>query len=231
MNKFAISLALVSLAGACGVEDTSAEYNYFQNGADWGTAVTGASLCDTGVEQSPINLTRATRNDNLSAVMTNYENYEHRDVELKTHTIEMPVMEGDLALTFANGESADFTPLQLHFHSPSEHSVDGVLFDLEMHIVHQYADGGLGGVIGIFFDRNAGGNSPNAYIESLDFENASAEGNEVNDVLLKDFLATADMKNFWSYDGSLTTPPCTEGIKWSVMREVQPISDAQLAGF
>ena len=77
-RKFVISLTLVALTAACGVEteDTAATYTYHQNGADWGTAVTGSSLCDTGVEQSPIDLRGAIRSSKLSAAMVNYENYE-----------------------------------------------------------------------------------------------------------------------------------------------------------
>ena len=45
---------------------------------------------------------------------------------------------------------------------------------------------------------------------------------------MRQFLSTVDMTDYWSYDGSLTVPPCTEGIKWSVIKSVQPISEAQL---
>ena len=92
--------------------------------------------------------------------------------------------------------------------------------DLEVHIVHLYSTGGLGAVIGIMFDRVAGGNSDNPFIEALDFENADPDGNPVENVNLKDFLDGVDMTNFWSYNGSLTTPPCTEGIKWTVIKDV-----------
>lgn len=44
-------------------------------------------------------------------------------------------------------------------------------------------------------------------------------------------LQGVDLSEFWSFDGSLTTPPCTEGVKWTVVKDVQPISDAQLAAF
>ena len=48
---------------------------------------------------------------------------------------------------------------------------------------------------------------------------------------IEDFLSGVDMSQFWSYDGSFTTPPCTEGINWIVIKEVQPISQSQLDRF
>ena len=121
-----------------------------------------------------------------------------------------------------------FSPAQFHFHAPSEHTVDGSHHDLECHIVHTYADtnGMLGGVIGIFFDVQEGGDYPNPLLDALWNE----EGNDVK-IPLASFLAGVDMTEYWNYNGSLTTPPCTEGIKWTVVKQVQPISTAQLAKF
>jgi len=102
-----------------------------------------------------------------------------------------------------------------------------------MHIVHKYKKtGDLGAVLGFFFDRKAGGNETNKLIDSLDFAQ-TVEGSTitVDNVALSDFLATADFSEYWSYPGSLTVPPCVEGIKWTVIKKPLPISDAQLANF
>ena len=90
-----------------------------------------------------------------------------------------------------------------------------------MHIVHKYADTEmeLGGVIGIFFDTSAG-NYDNDFLEAL-----WGDGDDV-DINLQSFLSNIDFSEYWNYPGSLTTPPCTEGIKWTVIKDVQPISDA-----
>lgn len=89
----------------------------------------------------------------------------------------------------------------------------------------------LGAVIGVFFDREAGGNRDNPFIESyLDARETHGSGDEKN-ISLRSFLAGIDFTDYWSYDGSLTTPPCSEGIKWSVIKNVQPISDRQLKIF
>ena len=81
-----------------------------------------------------------------------------------------------------------------------------------------------GAVIGIFFDMEEGGSSTNAFLETV-FDAIDSGTSKVG---MRQFLSTIDMTDYWSYDGSFTTPPCTEGIKWSVIKQVQPIPQAQL---
>ena len=103
-----------------------------------------------------------------------------------------------------------------------------------MHIVHTYADGSLGGVLGIFFDIDGGVSNPQAstFIDSLRFADAVPDpGFQLGNVALANFLSSVNMENFWSYNGSLTTPLCTEGIKWTLIDEIQTISQDQLDGF
>ena len=134
----------------------------------------------------------------------------------------MDFTDGTLGLTNADGDVSFFDPLQLHFHSPSEHTIDGRYFDVELHIVHKYkgTEGELGAVLGIFFDREVGGDEPNDFIESLEFSRAQPEGLPISDVNLKDFQTQLEHDGYWSYDGSLTTPPCSEGIKWTLFSDV-----------
>lgn len=100
--------------------------------------------------------------------------------------------------------------------------------------MHLYPDGSLGAVIGVFFDRKWGGDQENFFIEQL-LPMFSAPANQITvvnkPVFIASFLNSLDIDDFWSYDGSLTTPPCTEGIKWTVLKKAQPISDRQLKFF
>jgi carbonic anhydrase len=70
-----------------------------------------------------------------------------------------------MLLTFADGSMSLFVPAQFHLHAPSEHTFDGVSRDLELHFVHTYVGGALGAVIGVSFDRKAGGNEDNFFLD------------------------------------------------------------------
>lgn len=72
-----------------------------------------------------------------------------------------------MVLTFADGSMAQFVPAEFHIHAPSEHSFDGVLRDLELHFFHLYAGGGSGAIIAVSFDRVAGGNDDNYFLDQI----------------------------------------------------------------
>ena len=198
-----------------------AAVDYTQAGANW------EGDCATGKEQSPIDLKSATATSDLGLKLDGYNNYPDLEGEpldgktFQVNDLNANDMAGTMTLTFDDASSMEFQPLQLHFHGPSEHYIDGAKLDLEMHIVHADANGSLA-VLGIFFDRVKGGDANNAMIEDL---------KEKDGVPLKDVLDAMNTDSYWSYPGSLTTPPCTEGVKWTVLTEVQPISAAQLEWF
>ena len=106
----------------------------------------------------------------------------------------------------------------------------GQTFDLEMHIVHKNEnEDSYGAVIAIFFDRKHGTNQSNSFIEGLNFEKTLL-GQEivVDKVNLSHLLTMIEFDKYWNYRGSLTSPPCTEGVKWTIVKKAQPISDIQL---
>ena len=81
--------------------------------------------------------------------------------------------------------------------------------------------------MGIFFDKVVGGAEDNPFLTTL-FDSMSTAG---ENVAIKNLLANIKSNEFYSYDGSFTTPPCTEGVKWSVLKKVQPISQTQFTKF
>jgi len=91
--------------------------------------------------------------ENLALAPEGYINYSPMTLKLETHTLKGEgVTTGGFTKTYWDGSSNKFVPIQFHFHAPSEHTVGGRHMDLELHVVHTYEDGSLGGVIGIFFD-------------------------------------------------------------------------------
>ena len=169
--------------------------------------------------------------DNLAFTISEHQDYTEEDdmvVKRKTHTLEIGLESGKLDITFPSGESLVFDSVQFHAHAPSEHTVDGEFHDLEIHFVHTHPDGDKFAVIGVFFDV---GQYENPFIAQLGFELAEEEENTIGAVDVATFLEEIDTENYWHYDGSFTTPPCTEGVKFFVMKEVQSISQDQLDAF
>lgn len=204
-----------------------APYDYSSNGANWGTET---PLCDEGKEQSPINLFTAKTGSGGDMEINGYgyKDYtvKQSQVSRSAEKVQTDVADGEFHLNFADGSMSVFKPLQFHFHAPSEHTVDEAFYDLELHVVHLYADtAGLGAVIGFMFDRSAG-NYDNDFLDAF----LDDQSEDVT-IKLSSFMNGVDFSEYWNYAGSLTTPPCTEGVKWTVIKQVQPISDAQLKKF
>ena len=144
----------------------AAEWTHAKQG-DWPTI---ASTCGTGKQQSPINLVSTASIDEDLAITLNptYKNYfKDRTILKESYTVKEAFTDGGMTLTFADGSKSAFVPAQFHVHAPSEHTFDGVYRDLEIHFVHTYVGGALGAVIGVTFDRVAGGNNENLFLDQF----------------------------------------------------------------
>lgn len=196
------------------------KFDYTQNGENWVERYHLYDYCGCGMEQSPINLTTTGTkySEKMKFETSGYTDYKvsNDSIVRAYQNVWVPVKEGEFTLTDGDGVKCVFTPVQFHFHAPAEHTIDGKEFDLEMHLVHTYKQEGsealLGGVIGFFFDRSAG-DCDNPFITKV----WDDDPEEVT-IPLATFLKNTDLSAYWNYDGSLTTPPCVEGIKWTVVR-------------
>ena len=165
----------------------------------------------------------------MSVDLYGYENYPSLGLTRNSHTIISYFGDGEYQLELTDASTHLFVPNSFHFHAPSEHTVNDKHYDMELHIVH--ATKGLPrklrAVISVFFDRKAGGNADNPLLSALDFSKTTKDVSvAMKNVNVASFLGELDFSKYWHYRGSLTTPPCTEGIEWTVLQEVQPISDA-----
>ena len=234
MKTFAL-MALMASVQACGVEDSANEYNYDDIGDNWQVEGFHSPVCLEGREQSPIDLPSdgGISDDLLNFVISEHQNYTEEDDLVntrKTHTIEIGLQSGALDITFPDADEQRFSAAQFHAHAPSEHTVDGEFRDLEIHFVHVHPDGDRFAVIGVFFDVDENA-EPNAFIDQLGYEDADMGENDIGALDVAAFLEGINTENYWHYDGSFTTPPCTEGVEWFVMKEVQPITQEQLESF
>jgi carbonic anhydrase len=105
------------------------------------------------------------------------------------------------------------------------------LYDAELHLVHQDDITGEYAVIGIFFDRKAGGNNHNSFIESLQIKNLKKTDSFIipSIPLVNKLIEKLNTDKIYNYAGSLTVPPCEESVNWIVIDDPQPISDSQIA--
>jgi carbonic anhydrase len=197
----------------------------------WGTLDAAWSLCGTGQSQSPIDI-RETVTAELPGVSAQFQpaslkiiHHEHvADGINNGHTIQVNYEGADIATV--GGES--FKLLQYHFHSPSEHTVRGQHYPMEMHLVHKSEAGHLA-VVAVFIEAGA----HNAAFDPVWSNLPTTKGmeNHYSNVMVDvDQLLPTNTASY-RYDGSLTTPPCSEDVKWIVMATPIQLSEEQIATF
>jgi carbonic anhydrase len=212
--------ALVAGPAAAGEE---LEWDYAGLGPDrW--AELFPEFC-AGQAQSPIDIdTGAAAGVQGPSLRLVYDRTARLEVVNTGETVraDLPAGAGHLLV---DGERYDL--LQFHFHTPSEHELDGRRFALELHLVHRKADGALA-VVGAVVERGA----RHAVLDRV-FRNLPEIG-DTEPVVVRGFrlrrLVPA-MPEAFHYLGSLTTPPCTEGVSWFVRSKVIQMSWRQIAGF
>lgn len=184
----------------------------------------GYSEC-AGLVQSPIDIvTTATIKSNLPEIKFNYNAFPIKSID-NGHTVQVN-SDGKSSITY-NG--SEYVLKQFHYHDHSEHSVDGKFSPMEVHFVHQNDQTGAIVILGVLV-KGGGGEHPGfaKYISSI----PTVKTQEVtfNDNINPSLMLPAN-KGYYNYTGSLTTPPCSQGMNWIVFKEEVTISDAQLAEF
>ncbi len=193
------------------------------NGPDiWGQLNPDYILCAEGTMQSPIDLVAPTESA-LNDIMFSYQPSQ-MSVHHNGHTIEVaPAEENWIEI---DGERYDL--LQFHFHAPSEHTVAGELFDMEMHLVHRNEAGTLA-VVGVMITQGDGNAAYDPLWAQLPAE--AGETNQVENAAVNAGDLLPGDRQTYRYDRSLTTPPCSEGVKWNVLTAPIEMSETQIAAF
>ena len=203
----------------------AAHWAYEGDGAPhaWSVIKEEYATCGAGKSQSPIDISTVTISD-ISEIEFNYKS---TPLELSNngHTIQANYHTGSYITV--GGKRYDL--LQFHFHAPSEHTIGGKSYDMVAHLVHKAADGQLG-VIGVLFKV---GKDKNKIIDKL-WTNLPTDNGQTNTVKNTRInaldLLPVDL-TYFNYSGSLTTPPCSEGVNWMVMATPAAISAKQVKQF
>jgi carbonic anhydrase len=198
-------------------------YGGSRNPTRWGELSEDYILCETGKSQSPIDLPQEIPADE-TAQPINF-NYQRIPLTIKNngHTIQVNYAPGSSIQI--NGET--YQLLQFHFHTPSEHTVDEKAYGMEMHLVHQNHAGNFA-VVGVLIEEG----EENYFLQPLWDHFLESEGEKkLEKLMINAQSLLPEKREYYRYDGSLTTPPCSEGVNWYVMKTPIEASAEQIEQF
>jgi carbonic anhydrase len=184
-----------------------------------------------GFEQSPINIISSINNKGHHTIFLHF-NDRVNQIENKGHTVQLDFNAGSTIIQ----DDTVFEFKQCHFHTPSEHLIDGQSFPLEMHIVNimpnknndtvpQYL------VIGVLFKEGKENKFLNDFLDAIPTEAHLTKKLPIGKVKFTDLFDSIPSQlkgNYYSYRGSLTTPPYTETVRWYVAKHIFEASKNQI---
>jgi carbonic anhydrase len=227
---YLLTSGILLLTVSCGENEaplpscTGVQFEYEgSDGPDyWSTLCVDYTPCG-GKVQSPINITGALDDASLMGIPQTYISTATHIVN-KGHTIQFNVDAGSSILI--NGEKFDL--LQFHTHTLSEHELNGIHHPMEMHFVHKNLITGNLAVIGVFVEEGAENPILKNFVDHLPVTKDATYEDPITFSAL-DFMPSD--KSYFTYSGSLTTPPCSEIVTWFVMEHHIEASAAQIHDF
>jgi carbonic anhydrase len=187
----------------------------------WGQLKAEFAQCASGKRQSPIDIRDGIKVQ-LDAVQFDYKPSSFRVID-NGHTVQVNLGAGNSIEVIGRR----YELVQFHFHRPSEERINGRQFDMVAHLVHKDPEGRLA-VVAVLLDRG----SAHAIVQTVWNNLPLEKGEEVPARALLDVAALLPVdRSYYTYMGSLTTPPCSEGVLWMVMKNPVPISAEQIAVF
>ena len=189
----------------------------------WGALKAEFGLCASGKQQSPVNITEAYALE-LDPLKFEYK-ASKTAIQNNGHTIQLNYDSG----SFLQVGNDRYQLLQFHFHTPSEEAIGGQRYPMVAHLVHKNEAGQLA-VIALLINQ---GSTDNPILKKL-WEKLPTNTNETRNYATVTYNI-ADLlpqnRSYWTLMGSLTTPPCSEGVRWLVLKNPLYISAKQIARF
>jgi carbonic anhydrase len=225
MKSINILFALGAVIATPAFAEGHAHWGYegHHGAAHWAEMDEGFKTCSLGKNQSPINIeTKSVEKADLKPIGFAYA-AGAADVVNNGHTIQVNLPAGGSA----NFDGTDYQLLQFHFHTPSEEKINGKAYPLVAHFVHKNAEGKLA-VVAVLFKQG----KKNAALSEV-FANLPAKEGDTK--ALGATLNPADVlpanRAYYAFTGSLTTPPCSEEVRWQVLKTPVQLSAGQLSAF
>lgn len=226
-KNLAIGLAMAAClfpVGTRASDGTAPHWSYEGHGGPehWGTLDPKWVTCSEGKTQSPVDL-KWSKSKGDGKIEFSYQGSPLKLID-NGHTLQVNFEPGSKV----NLRGQTYELVQMHFHTTSEHTFSGKSYPLELHFVHKNAEGKLA-VVGVMFEVGAAHPGIQALWDQWPTEKGAEKvvsGVQVNP---QDFLPSRS--SHYHYWGSLTTPPCSEGVNWNVLNTPLQISKEQLARF
>jgi carbonic anhydrase len=176
------------------------------------------AACATGTQQSPIDIPSSAPTNPADLQLR----YQPSDLTIANtgHSLQANYDPG----SFLQVDDQTYELLQFHFHNPGGHTVDGNAPPMNVHLVHEDSQGGLA-VVELFIIEGEENTALAPFFNNL----PAAEGEVAPSATVNAAEILPDDQSYWRYNGSLTTPPCTEGVKWFVMTTPVELSADQIA--
>ncbi|KAI7755135.1 hypothetical protein M8C21_026005, partial [Ambrosia artemisiifolia] len=213
----------IQLARA-GIHEFSYEEGSPSGPKKWGTLSAECKSCSDGESQSPVNIEVKKAKDQPNDLKRSYKEAPAKLVN-RGYTI-MVEWQADAGGIEVNGST--YKLVQCHWHTPAEHTIDGerqlIRYDAEIHFVHSN-DKDQKAVIGVLYTIG----EPDPFIQNLSeskFKEIGTNGNDLGKVSASS--STSGSKKYYRYRGSLTTPPCSEGVTWTIAETIKSISKDQI---
>ena len=226
MKKLLIAAMTCSISSwVLASEPTTVHWGYDQEigAAHWGELSEQYKTCSTGKNQTPINITHSYRVRDQHPIEIEYQ-AAPKTILFNGHTVQVNT-ESERDYLQLQGER--FNLKQFHFHTPSENQINGKSFPLELHFVNQNAQGQLT-VLAVMFELG----KENTEISKM-WADISPEENHAQALRTQVNLTKLlpKKRSYYRFSGSLTTPPCSEGVTWIVLKQPLTLSEKQLEQF
>jgi carbonic anhydrase len=216
----------LALCPLCARKGFAADAHWSYEGPEgpdkWGSLDPSFQACSVGAQQSPINIGDTIKAQLPPLKMTWAKSAE--TIENNGHTIQVNM--GD-ASTLAVGGGGNFRLTQFHFHRPSEHTINGASFPMEVHFVH-LNDAGNAAVVGVMMTGGRVNKAFNAIV--LTMPNLAGQKVKADSKIDPNALLPAK-RSYYRYEGSLTTPGCTEVVDWLLLTEPIQVAEADINTF